>query len=437
MVGPVRLPMPAREDYEGLLHRVVQRPLRRVWGSRSTLTPADQDRLLANLQGLDARRGREAADPGDRRGRPPGRGRHRAGRSRRSGTWWSGTACSSTSRAPSHSTRSPTSTRLKEWLGKRRALHGGPAARRGVRPRVPARRAARRRARLRQEPLRQGRRRGVAPAAGQAGPRRALRQVHRRDRAELPQGDGLRRTPGAAGALDRRDREGVRRRRSATRTAASRSACSGRSSPGCRSVAATSSWSPPPTTSQRLPAELLRKGRFDETFFVDLPDEATRAADPGHPPAQAQAGAGAASTCRGWRATARATAAPSWSRSWSRRSTPPSPPAAQRLLDATALLLRDELRQMPPIASTAREKIAFLREWADGRTVPAELRSGPAARQAPAATGVAGRHHRSSRSATLGSGATSCVASSSSARWRAFSVASARRSRASGRSWRG
>nr|NIP82194.1 ATPase [Gemmatimonadota bacterium]NIQ57908.1 ATPase [Gemmatimonadota bacterium]NIU78077.1 ATPase [Gammaproteobacteria bacterium]NIX47108.1 ATPase [Gemmatimonadota bacterium]NIY11487.1 ATPase [Gemmatimonadota bacterium] len=27
----------------------------------------------------------------------------------------------------------------------------------------------------------------------------------------------------------------------------------------------------------RLPPELLRKGRFDETFFVDLPDPATRA----------------------------------------------------------------------------------------------------------------------------------------------------------------
>jgi SpoVK/Ycf46/Vps4 family AAA+-type ATPase len=26
-----------------------------------------------------------------------------------------------------------------------------------------------------------------------------------------------------------------------------------------------------------LPAELLRKGRFDEVFFVDLPDAATRA----------------------------------------------------------------------------------------------------------------------------------------------------------------
>ena len=27
----------------------------------------------------------------------------------------------------------------------------------------------------------------------------------------------------------------------------------------------------------RLPAEFLRKGRFDEIFFVDLPDETTRA----------------------------------------------------------------------------------------------------------------------------------------------------------------
>ena len=37
----------------------------------------------------------------------------------------------------------------------------------------------------------------------------------------------------------------------------------------------------------------------------------------------------------------------------------------------TTELLRDELRRMPSIASTAREKIAFLREWAAGRTVPA------------------------------------------------------------------
>ena len=42
--------------------------------------------------------------------------------------------------------------------------------------------------------------------------------------------------------------------------------------------------------------------------------------------------------------------------------------AAAPLTDA---LLRDELKQMPPIASTARERIAFLRQWADGRTVPA------------------------------------------------------------------
>jgi SpoVK/Ycf46/Vps4 family AAA+-type ATPase len=34
--------------------------------------------------------------------------------------------------------------------------------------------------------------------------------------------------------------------------------------------------SPPPTPSPQLPPELIRKGRLDEIFFVDLPDAATR-----------------------------------------------------------------------------------------------------------------------------------------------------------------
>ena len=42
-----------------------------------------------------------------------------------------------------------------------------------------------------------------------------------------------------------------------------------------------------------LPPELLRKGRFDEIFFVDLPDRAERQRDPAHPPRPPQAGAGA------------------------------------------------------------------------------------------------------------------------------------------------
>jgi SpoVK/Ycf46/Vps4 family AAA+-type ATPase len=117
---------------------------------------------------------------------------------------------------------------------------------------------------------------------------------------------------------------------------------------------------------QRLPAELLRKGRFDETFFVDLPDEATRVAildihlrkrkqspedfdlvllareGEGHSGAELEQVVVSALY------TAFSTKA-----------------------QLTTDLLLDELRQMPPIASIARERIASLRQWAGDRTVPA------------------------------------------------------------------
>jgi SpoVK/Ycf46/Vps4 family AAA+-type ATPase len=117
---------------------------------------------------------------------------------------------------------------------------------------------------------------------------------------------------------------------------------------------------------QRLPAELLRKGRFDETFFVDLPDEAARASILAiHLRRRKQAPeqfdlAALARESDGYSGaeleqvvisalyTAFSAGAP-----------------------LTMQLLRDELRATPPIVSTAREKIAFLRQWADGRTVPA------------------------------------------------------------------
>ena len=76
---------------------------------------------------------------------------------------------------------------------------------------------------------------------------------------------------------------------------------------------------------QRLPAELLRKGRFDETFFVDLPDEAARRAIL-EIHLRGASRRPKASTWPGWRARARATAAPSSSRWSSRRSTPLSRP---------------------------------------------------------------------------------------------------------------
>jgi AAA+ superfamily predicted ATPase len=117
---------------------------------------------------------------------------------------------------------------------------------------------------------------------------------------------------------------------------------------------------------QRLPAELLRKGRFDETFFVDLPDEETRAVILDiHLRRRKQAPD---------RFDLRLLAAESEGYSGAELEqivisalyTAFSAKAAP----TTALLL-DELRQTPPIASTAREKIAFLRAWAEGRTVPA------------------------------------------------------------------
>jgi AAA+ superfamily predicted ATPase len=117
---------------------------------------------------------------------------------------------------------------------------------------------------------------------------------------------------------------------------------------------------------QRLPAELLRKGRFDETFFVDLPDEASRAAILRiHLARRKQAPAGFDLTML------------------ARASTGYSGAELEQIVVSalytafsggvplTDELLLAELRQMPPIASTAREKIAFLREWASGRTVPA------------------------------------------------------------------
>ena len=117
---------------------------------------------------------------------------------------------------------------------------------------------------------------------------------------------------------------------------------------------------------ERLPAELLRKGRFDETFFVDLPDEAARAAIfEIHLRKRKQAPDRfdlklMARDSEGYSGAELEQVVVSALYTAFAANTP-----------LTNDLLLDELRQMPPIASTAREKIAFLRSWAAGRTVPA------------------------------------------------------------------
>jgi SpoVK/Ycf46/Vps4 family AAA+-type ATPase len=115
-----------------------------------------------------------------------------------------------------------------------------------------------------------------------------------------------------------------------------------------------------------LPPELIRKGRFDEIFFVDLPNQQTRAdilrihaarrginLDAASLEALAQA-------CDGFAGAEieQAVVAAVYSANAQHRT-----PDAQ--------ILRAEISATRPLAVVMAEKVEALREWADGRTVPA------------------------------------------------------------------
>src|SRR5690606_26765951 len=116
-----------------------------------------------------------------------------------------------------------------------------------------------------------------------------------------------------------------------------------------------------------LPAELLRKGRFDEIFFVDLPDAGTRA----HvfelhlrrrelPPERFDLGllAAAAEGFSGAEIEQAMVAALYVAH------------AEARAIDDALLL--EEIRATRPLSVVMREQVAALRAWAGGRTVPAD-----------------------------------------------------------------
>ena len=116
-----------------------------------------------------------------------------------------------------------------------------------------------------------------------------------------------------------------------------------------------------------LPAELLRKGRFDEIFFVDLPDAATReqlfalhlrkrTLDQGmfDVPTLAGASEGFSGAEIEQAIVAALYAAHA---------------ANAPLSDFT---LRAELRQTRPLSVLMAEQVESLREWARPRTVPAD-----------------------------------------------------------------
>lgn len=117
---------------------------------------------------------------------------------------------------------------------------------------------------------------------------------------------------------------------------------------------------------QKLPAEMLRKGRFDEIFFVDLPDAEARAAvfsihleKRGRDPKKFDIPALAAAT-DGFSGAEIEQAVVSGLYSAF---------AAKGELETTLLLA--EIKATRPLSTVMGEKIRSLREWARERTVPA------------------------------------------------------------------
>jgi AAA+ superfamily predicted ATPase len=118
---------------------------------------------------------------------------------------------------------------------------------------------------------------------------------------------------------------------------------------------------------ESLPPELLRKGRFDEIFFVDLPAPDNRAeifrihlAKRSHPVDR-------------FDVTALAAAAERFSGAEIEQSIVAAAFAAHA--EAKALETRHVLQEIAatrPLAVVRREKVAELREWAESRTVPAD-----------------------------------------------------------------
>lgn len=116
-----------------------------------------------------------------------------------------------------------------------------------------------------------------------------------------------------------------------------------------------------------LPAELLRKGRFDEIFFVDLPDADTRAelfrlhlAKRTLEPA-------------GFDLPALAQASDGFSGAEIEQVIVSALYAAHGVgMPVTDFTLRQEIRATRPLSVVMREQVDALRQWAASRTVPAD-----------------------------------------------------------------
>ena len=114
-----------------------------------------------------------------------------------------------------------------------------------------------------------------------------------------------------------------------------------------------------------LPPELLRKGRFDEIFFVDLPTPRRARGDLAHPSAPAPAGPG------GFDLPTLAAATDGFSGAEIEQVVIAA--SLQAIHDGRPLdtdMLVAEARATVPLARSRREDVATLREYARERFVP-------------------------------------------------------------------
>jgi AAA+ superfamily predicted ATPase len=118
---------------------------------------------------------------------------------------------------------------------------------------------------------------------------------------------------------------------------------------------------------EALPPELLRKGRFDEIFFVDLPDEEARRTifsihlkKRKRDPKQFNLDT-LARTAAGYSGAEIEQAILSAMHN-----------AFARKVDLSSEIVVEALNNSPPLSVTMAEKVAALREWSEGRCVPAD-----------------------------------------------------------------
>ena len=164
---------------------------------------------------------------------------------------------------------------LKDWLTKRGA--GFTEKGTGVRPARSERNSAAWGPGLREEPIGQGGRRALGSAHIETGRRQDIQRDRRIERAERPPSDPGGRIRRARGVVDGRDGKGLRGRAElAVSDAGTTSRVFGTFITWLQEKTAAVFIVATANDITQLPPELLRKGRFDEIFFVDLPSEDER-----------------------------------------------------------------------------------------------------------------------------------------------------------------